>query len=168
LDILAPLSKIFESPDLKNSSDHPRIAIAWTAALTQFPIDRVEQLMAAVPGVQWVSVERNLPPDHLLKNFSAERFIHVGDQTSADMAALASVLSACDAAVLVDGTAAHVAGALGVPTWVLIGERAPAAAWRWCHHWYPSARPMRARRGKNWADVTARVVAELGKEIKTA
>lgn len=76
---------------------------------------------------------------------------------------LAGVIQHMDLVITVDTLAAHLAGALGVPCWLLLQHRAD---WRWmCGRadspWYPSLRLMRQSRPGDWAGLLARVRKEL-------
>jgi hypothetical protein len=82
-----------------------------------------------------------------------------------DMDAFAAQVAACDAIVTVSNTAAHVAGALGVPTHVML-HAARGVLWYWFKEsdrspWYASARLYRQAQGGNWQDVIERVKAAL-------
>lgn len=78
-----------------------------------------------------------------------------------DFLATAGLIQNLDLVVTADTAVAHVAGALGVRTWVLVPE---SPDWRWgiegdgCR-WYPSVRVFR-RKG-NWANVVAEVMGQL-------
>ena len=70
---------------------------------------------------------------------------------------LAAVISQLDLVLTVDTLAAHLAGALGVPAWVMLQY---AADWRWMTEisrspWYPSLRLFRQPRPGDWASVVA-------------
>jgi hypothetical protein len=78
----------------------------------------------------------------------------------ADTAAFASNL---DLLISVDTSVAHLAGAMGLPTWLLA---AYAADWRWLldrddSPWYPSVRIFRQAAPGDWPGVVARVREEL-------
>jgi hypothetical protein len=80
-----------------------------------------------------------------------------------DLLVLAGVISQLDLVVTVDSLAAHLAGALGVPTWLLLRREAD---WRWMHDradspWYPSLRLFRQEAGEDWNPVIASVRAAL-------
>ena len=75
----------------------------------------------------------------------------------------AAELSGLDLLVCVDTLSAHLAGALGVPTWVLLPLQAD---WRWVEEredtpWYPTMRLFRQSRDGDWESVIARVAREL-------
>jgi len=80
-----------------------------------------------------------------------------------DFAATATVLAGLDLLITVDTAAAHLAGSLGRPAWVLLPH---APDWRWGldrprSPWYPSLTLHRQRRPGDWAEVIARVAEAL-------
>jgi ADP-heptose:LPS heptosyltransferase len=84
--------------------------------------------------------------------------------------ALARVVAGLDAVVSVDTMAAHLAGALGVPTCTLL---ACDADWRWMHErddtpWYPTMRLFRQPAPGVWAPVLADVARHLAASAATA
>ncbi|HEY1980883.1 MAG TPA: tetratricopeptide repeat protein [Xanthobacteraceae bacterium] len=118
-----------------------------------------------LPGVSWFSLQigarandlaalatgrlTDLSPD--LKNFS---------ETAAAVANL-------DLVITVDTAAAHLAGALGTPVWILLPF---LADWRWFHDrddspWYPSARLFRQHKRGDWSSVLAQVRSALRDRI---
>jgi ADP-heptose:LPS heptosyltransferase len=81
-------------------------------------------------------------------------------KTFADTAALAAEM---DLVVSVCTSGAHLAGALGLPLWVLLSYRAD---WRWLldrddSPWYPSARLFRQDASRKWEPVIERVRQQL-------
>lgn len=75
----------------------------------------------------------------------------------------AKVLGELDLLLTVDTAVAHLAGALGVPTWLLINQRGQDFRWgrgEWTP-WYPSLRLVRRGLHEDWAAVMRRVDAEL-------
>lgn len=81
----------------------------------------------------------------------------------ADFADTAAAISALDLVISVDTAVAHLAGALGRPTWLLLPH---IAEWRWLRErtespWYPSLRLFRQRAPGDWDDVVGRVAAAL-------
>lgn len=90
-------------------------------------------------------------------------------QAMADFADTAALVEALDLVVTVDTSVAHLAGSLGLPTWVLI-PRFPD--WRWGEAradspWYPSLRLFRQRDFGRWDEPIAKVGAALDAMIAT-
>ena len=75
----------------------------------------------------------------------------------------AAQIAALDLVITIDNSTAHLAGALGVPVWVLL----PAAPdWRWLQAredspWYPTMRLFRQPRRGDWQSVVQRVQSAL-------
>lgn len=86
-------------------------------------------------------------------------------RTFADTAAL---LERLDLLIAMDTAVVHLAGALGVTTWVMLSH---PCDWRWGDGseqtaWYPSARLFRQTRPGDWTDVVARVRAALETKLR--
>jgi tetratricopeptide (TPR) repeat protein len=82
-----------------------------------------------------------------------------------DLDGLAALMCACDAIVTVSNTTAHLAGALGRPTWVMV-PHGHARIWYWFRDrsdspWYPRVRVRRQRRGQSWSELIADVTADM-------
>lgn len=96
----------------------------------------------AMPGVEMVSLQHGEPT----------RF--------RDFAATAEVIESCDAVVTVDTSVFHLAGTLGVPTYVIPPTR-PELRFPLTSEtttpWYPSVTVVRRKRSADWADAIARV-----------
>ncbi len=80
-----------------------------------------------------------------------------------DFADTAAVIEQLDLVITVDTAVAHLAGALGKPTWILLSA---LPDWRWLLEreespWYPTVRLFRQTRLGDWAEVMTRVVAAL-------
>jgi len=86
-----------------------------------------------------------------------------GTAGAADFADTAREIAACDLIVSVDTAAAHLAGALGVPTWVLVPD---VPDWRWGARgeetpWYPHATVWRQASRGGWSELLDRVADAL-------
>jgi hypothetical protein len=76
---------------------------------------------------------------------------------------LACAISQLDLVITVDTLAAHLAGAMGIPAWVLLQH---AADWRWMTHgnispWYPSLRLFRQQTPGDWQTLIQQLREEL-------
>jgi hypothetical protein len=81
----------------------------------------------------------------------------------------ARVMRSLDLVITVDSMPAHLAGALGVPMWLLLHADAD---WRWLEDredspWYPTARLFRQQRAGDWEPVLARVQEALEARSRT-
>ena len=84
-----------------------------------------------------------------------------------DFSDTAALIENLDLVISVDNVTVHMAGALGVPVWIL---QPFMPEWRWLldredSYWYPSARQFRQRQAGCWADVLGRVAAALQTRI---
>lgn len=89
-----------------------------------------------------------------------------GDR-SADVLATAALVAALDAVVTVDTMVAHLAGALGRPTLLLLRHEGD---WRWMEGrddtpWYPSMRLFRQSREGDWQAPLAHLAAALRRDL---
>ena len=146
----------------------PRIALAWSGRSTHandrnrsLTLAQLEPLLAA-PGVSFVSVQREL------REFDAELLSKMPNITQlglelATFADTAAVLALCDLVICVDTSVAHVAGALGRKTLVLLPFQPD---WRWMldrerSPWYPAVKLFRQPKPGDWHSVINRLRAEL-------
>jgi ADP-heptose:LPS heptosyltransferase len=84
-----------------------------------------------------------------------------------DFSDTAALLANLDLLISVDTAAAHLAGALGKPVWIL---NRFDACWRWLLHrsdspWYPTARLYRQERPGDWDSVVSKVAADLRAKV---
>jgi tetratricopeptide (TPR) repeat protein len=84
-----------------------------------------------------------------------------------DIDGLASLISACDLVVTVSNTTAHLAGALGAPTWVMV-PFGHARMWYWFRDrdespWYPRVNVRRQQAGQPWPELAASVTDEVAR-----
>jgi tetratricopeptide (TPR) repeat protein len=145
----------------------PRIGLVWSGS----PSHRDDHhrsialgtLLAGLPaGFDYVSLQKNVRESDLAALQSASGIAHFGDELH-DLADTAALCSLMDVVISVDTSVAHVAGALGMPTWVLLPH---TPDWRWLldrddSPWYPSARLYRQDARRQWAPVLQRVAADL-------
>ncbi|SEL56371.1 Glycosyltransferase family 9 (heptosyltransferase) [Sphingomonas palmae] len=80
-----------------------------------------------------------------------------------DIDATASLIAACSLVITVDTMIAHLAGALGRPTWLMLKAEPD---WRWSPDrtdtpWYPTMRLFVQPRAGDWAGVVAKIADAL-------
>lgn len=99
-----------------------------------------------MPGVAFVSVQYG---DVAADLTEAKSHIHVDPEVNSlkDLDTFAAQLAALDLVISVSNTAVHVAGSIGVPTWVIVPQ-GRGGLWYWFDKgehspWYPSVRLFR-------------------------
>ena len=80
-----------------------------------------------------------------------------------DLDNFAAQIAALDLVISVDNSTVHLAGALGIPVWVLLPF---ACEWRWMRNyedtpWYPRVRLFRQKIAGNWEEVFERLFSAL-------
>lgn len=147
------------------------IGIAWISKNPEIGKEKSMALedwkpLAGIGGIRFVDLQYGDTADERAR-FERETgatIIHDDhvDQL-ADMDAFAAQIAAMDMIISVSNTTVHVAGALGVPTWVLLNTL-PLCVWMAegdGSPWYPSIRLFRQTEAGEWADVIGRVAAAL-------
>ena len=121
--------------------------------------------LAEVQGVSWVSLQVHESANlKLPKDFPIAR---LGEQL-ADYTDTAALLKELDLLVTVDTSVAHLAGALGIPTYLMLAANPD---WRWMDkgsttHWYPSVRLIRQQILGSWAPVLETVKKAISRRLK--
>ena len=162
---------------LPDAGGRRRIGLVW-AGSPSFGNDRhrsvalrtlVPLFAAAGDEIQWFSLQKGEAAQQRLELAEPEQ-LHDLDPQLTDYGDTAAALSQLDLLISVDTAVAHLAGALGVPTWLLLPFNAD---WRWelarsDSPWYPSLRLFRQPRLGDWEAVVAAVIVDLMTEIRAA
>jgi tetratricopeptide (TPR) repeat protein len=143
-----------------------RVGLTWSGNATHANdgirnVPLAELVRALPPGHQYVALQPDLRPgDREL--LDAAGVISVSDSLHdfRDTAALCEVL---DLVISVDTSVAHLGGALGTPTWVLLSF---VPDWRWLLErndspWYPSVVLYRQASPGDWQSPLARLANDL-------
>ncbi len=142
----------------------PRIAIAWSGNASHdndrnrsIAFERLAPLFGK-SGASFISVQRDVRAEDAAALAAESRVTPIGAELE-DFSDTAAVLALCDLVIAVDTAAAHLAGAMGRPVWVLVPF---APDWRWTLQgettpWYPTARLFRQTALEDWDGVIARV-----------
>lgn len=126
---------------------------------------RLLALLAALPGFAFVSLQKGPGARAQIDALPWSRRPLDPMDGVEDFNDTAALIASLDLVITVDTAVAHLAGALGRPTWILLGSN---ACWRWLEDrddspWYPSARLFRQAQPGNWEEVIGRVAAELSR-----
>jgi len=122
--------------------------------------------LAALPNVQLFSLYKGPFLEAYQKDGSAALIIDTAS-TDRDFADCAATMREMDLIITSDTATAHIAGSLGVPTWVVLHWD---AFWVYRHHgdtsaWYPSMRLFRQAEPQNWASAFDAVTAALAQKV---
>ncbi|HWR38603.1 MAG TPA: tetratricopeptide repeat protein [Patescibacteria group bacterium] len=155
------------------ASNRYKVGVAWAGnpnhhndCNRSIPLDTFANLFAA-NDVAWFSLQAEVSPPDLAK-FPSKVF-HQPGQFS-DFAETAGLIIHLDLIITVDSAVAHLAGALGKNTWLLLPF---APDWRWQSDrentpWYPTLRLFRQNRIGDWSEVLTRVKGALSQQLQTS
>ncbi len=148
-----------------------KVGIAWQGSRNRIDVGRSVPLemfgrLARIPGVRLISLQKGTALDQLRAVAKDLRVEVLGEEFDAGPQAFldsAGVMTHLDLIITCDTALAHLAGALGRPTWIAI-KRVPD--WRWLLDradcpWYPSVRLFRQTHRGDWGGVFDAMQAEL-------
>jgi Tfp pilus assembly protein PilF len=153
-----------------------KIGIAWQGdpkfrfdPLRSIPLAQFESL-AKIPGVRLISLQKHDGVDQIAANRERVPLIDLDGQLDAESGPFmdtAAVMMNLDLVITSDTAMAHLAGGLGVPTWIALSY---SPDWRWFQDrddspWYPTARLFRQTRLGDWNDVFARLAEGVRAEL---
>jgi tetratricopeptide (TPR) repeat protein len=119
--------------------------------------------LAEVAGARLYSLQKSKGAEQVQELAGQFEVVDLGSRTSPDFQDTAAVIANLDLVVAVDTAVAHLAGALGVPVWILLPFNSD---WRWLRGreespWYPTARLFRQAKWGDWDEVLSRMAREL-------
>ncbi|SMF43501.1 Tetratricopeptide (TPR) repeat [Azospirillum oryzae] len=118
--------------------------------------------LASIPGVSLVSIQKGPTEGQAADPPGGFPLLNLSPDIK-DFADTAAIIAGLDLVVCVDTSVAHLAGALGVPVWVMVPF---APDWRWMldrddSPWYPTMRLFRQDRPGSWDDALHRLEQAL-------
>ena len=158
-----PQALLTETAAIMGPKSAPRIAVVWAAGewnpTRSMPVACLAPLLAT-PGVEFWNLQGGEARTQLK---------HLPDQTlitGPGIPALAATIAHLDLVITVDTLAAHLAGALGKPVWLLLEH---TADWRWQttrtdSPWYPTLRIFRQPSPGDWPGLIVQVHHALSQE----
>lgn len=151
--------KSVKDPLLRVRSVQPKIGLAWSGSTSHpsdarrsIPLEKIKTILS--PDAFYLSLHREFrvgEESGLLPIANMSRFL-------TDFHATAELIQQLDLVITVDTVAAHLAGALGVPTWLMLPFEPD---WRWGakgpQSWYRSVEVFRQTKRDNWDSVLQEV-----------
>jgi hypothetical protein len=124
--------------------------LQWFAPLTQ------------IPNIRIYGLQKGPAAGDVVKSSLDKNIVNLGEEFK-DFSDTAAAIANLDLVISIDTAVAHLAGALGKPTWLLLPQ---AADWRWLQErsdtpWYPSMRIFRQQNLGVWGSVFKQVKQSL-------
>jgi len=148
----------------------PRIGVVWSGGWyhpnrrhRNIPLATF-QILFDSPAGHFFVVQKQVRPQEAARLAAFPGVTDLSAQLH-DFADTAAIVENLDLVISADTSVAHLAGALGRPTWILLPY---AAEWRWLlgredSPWYPTARLFRQPAIGDWPAVFVRLRAELAR-----
>jgi hypothetical protein len=153
------------------SPSNLRVGVVWASGnwnpSRSVPLARIATLLRT-NGCEFWNLQGGPARDQwsLLKSYGE---LHEAQSCAQSVLHLAALIAQMDLIITPDTLAAHLAGALGVPAWVML-ER--TADWRWMRDrndtpWYPTLRLFRQEREGDWCGAVEQVRRALELEVRS-
>ena len=150
-----------------------KVGVVWTGSVTYKgnafrSFSHTDYLpLSDIPGVQLISLYKG-PELAAYRADGSDAFLLDAGGSERDFADTAGMMRALDLVITSDTATAHLAGAMGVPTWCVLHWD---PFWVWRHEgettpWYPGMRLFRQHAPMDWSGVMADVGRALRREVE--
>ena len=159
-------------------TDNKLIGITWKSKNVKFGDHKSMSLkmlspITRIPGLTFVDLQYGETAQER-KSFAEETGVEILHEDTIDqmedLDIFAAQIAAMDLVISISNTTVHLAGALGVPCWLLL-NKVPLNCWmldRKDSPWYPSLTLFRQTQSGQWEDVVDKVAGNLSEFIHTA
>ena len=146
-----------------------KIGLCWCGSgIAKYKDIELEKFapIAQIPGVSLYSLQKGNGSDQVTKtSFKIIDFGENFDTKNGAFMDTAAIMKNIDLVISVDTSIAHLAGALGVPIWILLPF---APDWRWMlkrtdSPWYPTMKLFRGKKRYEWKPVIQEIKQEIQK-----
>jgi tetratricopeptide (TPR) repeat protein len=143
----------------------PRVGLVWAGSTVRNnnrSIALAHWVSHLPAGFEYVSLQKEVPPEDQTLLRDHPQIVGVAQELN-DFGDTAALCECMDLVISIDTSVAHLCGALGKRTWVLLPFNPD---WRWLLHrddspWYPSATLYRQATLGDWSGVYARIHEDL-------
>ena len=149
-------------------NDRRLVGLAWHTKNARTGRKRAMALsqlgpLFGLPGIHWVSLQYGDFDELEAQAARAPLVIDRSVDQFANMDRFAAQVASMDLVLTIDNSTAHLAGALGLPVWLMLPH---AADWRWLEKradspWYPTMRLFRQPQPGAWGAVVDAVLERL-------
>jgi tetratricopeptide (TPR) repeat protein len=167
--LLPPVDRVRAWEERLGPHDRLRVGLTWSGSLTHpndrdrsIPLRMLTSILDA--DVTFVSLQRDPRPDDRAVLLERTDIVDLTTHLT-DFSETAALVSCLDLVITVDTSVAHLAGAMGCPTWIML-DHTPDYRWllnRDDSPWYPTVRLFRQTTAGAYAAVIDRVRAELSR-----
>lgn len=153
-----------------------RVGVCWQGSTGKLDAGRSFSLsqfqkLSQIPGLRLISLHKGAGEEQLQDLPEGMRVETLGPDFDCGPDAFldtAAVMTCCDLVITSDTAVAHLAGALGVTTWVALKH---VPDWRWLldrddSPWYPTLRLFRQQSDGDWDGVFGSMGAALAKQMQ--
>jgi Flp pilus assembly protein TadD len=167
--LAAPRDRLAKfAPLFKSAEGRLKVGIVWSGSVTfKKNHERAQPLLRffqgfALPGVQLYGLQKGPRLSELSALPRGGPIIDLNPHLN-DFADTAAAIAQLDLVIMTDSAVAHLAGAMGKPVWLLLGQ---LAHWLWLQDrsdsvWYPSIHLFRPRAEGDWDYVFDSASVEL-------
>jgi hypothetical protein len=147
-------------------STAPHVGVVWSASdwdpARSILLPQLRPVLRG-SGCQFWNLQGGAPRKYWKELQSSPSLCDAPELDTGGLVSFAAMIAQMDLVISVDTLAAHLAGALGVPAWVILQK---TADWRWMidrddSPWYPSVRLFRQSRQGEWTDAILKIQAAL-------
>ena len=119
--------------------------------------------VTALDGIALVVLQKGPEQTQAGAYFGRAPLVHLSTEVE-DFDDTMAIMAGLDLVLTVDTSVAHLAGAMGLPVWIMLPW---CAEWRWLKDrpdspWYPTARLFRQPGPNDWLGVSEQIAAALG------
>jgi hypothetical protein len=146
-----------------------RVGVSWSGRRDSWlnqhkgmPFETVLAMIKDNPQYEWINLQIDATAEE--EALLAQAGVTMFPNSVSSFAETAALIMNMDVVVSVDTAVAHLSGALGRPTWILLQKF--AVDWRWLLNrddspWYSTARLFRQPEFDDWTSVTSKVAQYL-------
>lgn len=159
-----------DSKPLVAETKNLKVGLAWagSAECDRTRSCSLETLypLLSTPNVSFYSLQKG-PQEAALKTLPKQYTVHNLSPDINDWADTANAIEQLDLVITVDTGVAHLAGAMGKPTWILLSH---SPNWRWMldrndSPWYPSVRLFRQATPGDWQPIIETITSMLSQAV---